>query len=176
MSSIIGSFEQAKAYISSHPSFYPAAFVETIQNFGGVPQYLVYMKLDSDDPDALEQAAFYSALYTISMETIGSFSPPSDDPNIDADIVVPLPESVAIAQPNSPEAHESDSEEAEGEEQEGWESMDSGEQEGEEEYYSSYDDELSTDGESYDHDEGAEEEEEGEEEEDELPLSPAPAG
>jgi hypothetical protein len=166
MSIIIGAFEQARAYISSHPGFYPAAFVETIQNFGGVPQYLVYMKLDSDDPDALEQAAFYSALYTISMETIGQFPPPSDDPDIDGPVAAN--DSMPVSEFGASEVV---SEEEEEEENMG--DTGSGEEGEEEDDYWDSEGEFSS-GDVSDEDEDTVEEEE-EEEEDMLP-SPAPAG
>jgi hypothetical protein len=171
MSLIIGAFDQARDYISSHSAFYPAAFVETVQNFGGVPKYLAYLKLDSEDPEILEQAAFYSALYVLSLEKIGSFPPPSDDPDIDADVHVP--DETSTLQPVSPEVLGLASEEGE----EDWESVISEGQEDEEEPYGDHDVELS-ESDSYDDDEGVEEEEveEEEEEEDELPPSPAPAG
>jgi hypothetical protein len=133
--------------------------VETIQNFGGVPQYLVYMKLDSDDPDALEQAAFYSALYTISMETIGQFPPPSDDPDIDGPSL----------HQETLEAYESVSE---GEvEEEDMESMYSEEEGEDEDSFGESEGELSG-SDASDEDGGVEEEEEDEN----IPPSPAPAG
>jgi hypothetical protein len=166
MSYIIGAFEQVRDYMNSHPAFYPAAFVETVQSFGGIPKYLVYMKLTNDDSDTLEQAAFYSALYVICLEKIGNFPPPSDDPDIDADVSVP--EAAPTLQSASPEVLGLAPEEGE----EDWESIASEEQEDEEESDGDQDVELS-ESDSYDDDEGVEEEEM---EEDELPPSPAPAG
>jgi hypothetical protein len=103
MSFLIHAHDQARDYISSHPEFSSASFVRTVQNFGGLPQYLGVMGLIGDTPEILEQASFYAALYTVCMEIVGQFPHPPSEGEWDNVLVGPGPQP-EIAPPPDPDS------------------------------------------------------------------------